>query len=269
MSVVPQPDPGHIRESPPASQIAEEQWYLRIDEKVIGPVARAQLEQFLRPPRLCRRMDVMCSFDPECWHRIQLTQTLDDVLALAGIPVLSEEEPFDVEPTVSLTEQFAERWSHFVGRMGQYVTRVREYKGVIAMVLLLVAVNGIAWIWFQDPQVREREILTQYESIWQTIKEFHEGSLSEDDWSEFAQDSLSQLEPTIAELKRTSNVHHPARQNLLYAGQDHLVSILTSNKPPKKGDQSATIFERYLRISQKELGKSDTSTQALPNHSNH
>lgn len=223
------------------SATAEEHWFLRIDEKVVGPVTRAQLESFLRPPRLCRRMDVMCSLQPERWHCIKSTQVLDDVLALAGVEKPVAKQATNLAPRFSLFEFLGSYWDGISAG-------IIEYRAIIGIAFLFVAVNSIAWVLAQDPDLKEREILAMYESISAKMREFREDHSDIEDWKRFASESVRVVEPMIAELKRTSNVHHPIRQNLLYAGQDSLISLLKSGQPPTDQDQSLRVFERYLDI---------------------
>lgn len=224
----------------------EDRWFLRIDEKIVGPITRAQLETFLRPPRLCQRMDVMCSLQPERWHCIKSTQILDDVLALAGLEKAVARQTLKLVPRFSLFENLGSCWDGIAAG-------VLEYRGLIGIAFLLVAANLVAWVLSQNPDSREREILATYESISEKMREYREGRWANEDWKRFALESLQVVEPMIAELKRTSNVHHPVRQNLLYAGQDSLTSLLKSGEPPADKDQSALVFERYIEIVREQL----------------
>lgn len=241
MSKAPQNFGGNGPRKHSCSPKVEESWFLRIDEKVIGPTTRAELERFLQPPRICRRMDVMCTSGPEQWQTVDPAQTLDDVLSLSGIatPITATGRR---SPIGRIPLHLATLLSHLAA-----------YRSFIAAALFLVAVNAFAWMLMRAPNSREREILKQYVSILQTIGHFREGKRPDHDWPDFARESIATVEAAVSELKRTSNVQTPVRQNLLYAGQDALMKLLSGNKCPNNGDSSFTILERYLIILENQL----------------
>jgi hypothetical protein len=76
---------------------AAERWYLQIDGHRYGPVARAELEKFLRPPRLCSRLDVKCG-DDGMWFSIDRDETIDKVLVKTGVEVKPETEAEPEKP---------------------------------------------------------------------------------------------------------------------------------------------------------------------------
>lgn len=235
----------------------EEWWYLRIDGQVFGPAMRAQLEHFLRPPRLCKRMEVICTSQSSDWHVIGPDETLADVLQLVGISTHEEAE-------AQWSDQEDSRETSAAEKNGQaWVTIaswIKTHAGMIAIVVIMIIVNFGFYIASRDPHTREREILTQYESIWEEMH-FYDPDTG-DEWWSFVDNSLSELEPVLKELEQTADVAHPLRQNLLFAGRDHLVPLLKSGEPPAPDNPSAKVFERYLQILKKQLS-SDTAAEQV------
>ena len=223
----------------------EEQWHLRIDGQVFGPATRAQLEQFLRPPRLCKHMQVVCTIQPGEWHTIAPEETLEDVLRLVGIRTDetiedAEASPAgDEEPTPSIWEIIAP-W---------FKLSVKIIGGAGVLVALNVA---LLWI-LRDPHAREREILAKYETIWDELRIYQPGDVAEEDWRAFADNAVNEIEPITKGLAQSADRHQPIQQSLLYAGRDHLIPLLKSAEPPSATNPAVTIFERYLRNLNRQL----------------
>jgi hypothetical protein len=66
---------------------------------------------------------------------------------------------------------------------------------------------------------------------------------------------VAEIDPIIKELENTASVHRPSRQNLLFAGRDHLKRVLQAEKPPKEIDSQAVLFERRLQAAQMQFGE--------------
>ena len=229
-----------------------ERWYLRIDGHDYGPVARDRIEQFLEPPRLCNVMEVKCGDDAN-WFVIARHETIDKVLVKAGVaPEPAPEINWQV-PTPSLGAVLARRLrDHFENGASWAI----DHWVVLTGVLVFASVNAALLIALQDPQGRDREILVLYEAIWSKAQQFDgatEQTEQSDDWRTFANSALAQLEPVVSELERSANVHHPIRQNLLFAGRDHLSKVLKAERSPTATAQDVVLFERRLQHARRQL----------------
>lgn len=218
-----------------------ERWYLRIDGQRYGPVGRAELEKFLAPPRLCSVLEVKCGDDGD-WVYITREETIDKVLVRFGV---------DPDPVVGAPEYVRS------ARTPKRLEGVRDFiEGLsawlihhwvaAASVVAIVAINAAVLFLLNDPHGREREILARYEALWQEVRRFSSDSPKED-WRKFAEPALIELEPMIRELEKSASVHHPSRQNLLFAGRDHLRTLLKAEVPPTPQTPQAILFERRMQ----------------------
>ena len=106
----------------PRAKNAIEQWYFRIDGHEYGPSSRDQLEHFLKPPRLCTSMEVMCTKRDGFWFLILRDETLETVLNKVGIRVESATTSRNW-PTPSRTSALMEKLSDWSDQFKQKVSR--------------------------------------------------------------------------------------------------------------------------------------------------
>lgn len=213
-----------------------ERWFLRIDGHHYGPVGRTELERFLLPPRLCSVLEVKCG-DDGVWFSIARNETIDKVLVRAGVApepaaqtLWQRPEPSALSNLISgLAAWLLERWVP------------------VSAVVILATVNAVAMFVLRDPYVRDREILARYEGMWRELLAVDPQQTKGDDWRKLADPMLTELEPILKELDETASVYEPARQNLLFAGRDHLRSILREKAPPEAKNPHILLFERRLK----------------------
>jgi hypothetical protein len=213
-----------------------ERWFLRIDGHHYGPVGRTELERFLLPPRLCSVLEVKCG-DDGVWFSIARNETIDKVLVRAGVApepaaqtLWQRPEPSALSNLISgLAAWLLERWVP------------------VSAVVILATVNAVAMFVLRDPYVRDREILARYEGMWRELQAVDPQQTKGDDWRKLADPMLTELEPILKELDETASVYEPARQNLLFAGRDHLRSILREKAPPEAKNPHIQLFERRLK----------------------
>lgn len=221
-----------------------ELWYLKIDDKEFGPVSRAQLEYFLRPPRLCSMLQVMCTLDLGMWYLIGRDENLDDVLSRFGIeaPVQSKPEPVVMQGP-GLIEQFLDGVSRLARGV---VSTVGRFRVEASLVLALVALN-VAFLYFtSDGLGRERQILQTFETLWSDVTQFNPESESKEAWREFADDAISELEPLIDELSSSTKTS-PQRQRLLFIGREQLLAILKEETPAITDSRQADALKVQLK----------------------
>lgn len=240
----------HPTTTPPAPATdAEERWYLRIDGHNYGPATRTDLERFLQPPRLCSVMEVKCG--DGVWFTIARHETIDKVLAKVGIVVEPVQEPSHPSST-SRSQGGALR--DFCGGLGAWLVHHRRKA---ARVLVYGGLGVAAFLAFRDPYVGDREFLSRYETLWREARRFGTET-TDSDWRTFADRRIAELEPILRELERSASVHQPIRQNLLFAGRDHLRSILKESHPPAATSSHVQLFERRLELARDQLSADNT-----------
>lgn len=245
-----------------ASLAAGEQWYFRIDGKNFGPSSRSQLEHFLQPPRLCKTLEVMCTDRNGYWLTIGVDETIEMVLQRFGIPLQAgtntttvsraktviipkPSRGFSLQSVISLPiEKLKDTASNIADRLGP---TAKKFGAVTVIAVALLICGSTAFVLMGGLRKSDSQILAQYNTIWKEATTMH-GSSSAEQWREFADKSLTELEPTIRELSQSANVHNPKRQDLLFAGRDHLRKMLKAERPPEKATLSARVFERYLQL---------------------
>ena len=251
----------------PNSQTGGEQWYFRIDGKNFGPSSRVQLEHFLRPPRLCKTLEVMCQERDGYWLTIGPDETIDIVLQRFGIPVPSvpatatinksrthviprSSSKFTAPNWISTPiDRLKEGLSDLAGRLGPPVKKFGPYF-IIALALLMV--SATAFVMTGGLRMSEKQIVSQFDTIWKEAMSMNQ-SAAPDQWRQFADKSLTELEPTLRDLSQSSSVKNSSRQQLLFAGRDHLRKMLKADKPPQKFSVSARVFEKYMQLAHKNL----------------
>ena len=232
-----------------ASDGSTERWYLRIDGKEFGPITRSQMEFFLRPPRLCSLLQVMCTVQEGVWHSIARHETIDKVLSKFGIedlPVKTSTVPITQTSQASAYSPSAIS-SRIRDRFEDAVAWFVKYRIESLVVVAFIAINAAILIASADTTGRDREILNRYESIWKSTRELSTKKASDDEWKTFADASIVEIEPILKELQRTANVRQPVRQSLLFGGRENLLRILNDGKPPELRSSDALIFERRLK----------------------
>lgn len=232
-----------------------EKWYLRIDEQEYGPMTRAQMEYFLRPPRLCSHLRIMCSEQMGTWYMIDHSETIEKVLCRFGI------QP-EFEPTGNRDESRPFTSSWFVwsvdvvrDQFEQAQQLVIKYRRELGLLLGIVLFNVAFFCLSRDAKDRDRQILGQFEQIWGSVQEFDPNDPDSDEWRSFADRTLTELSPLIDELKKTANSKRPVRQSLLVGGKEHLVKVLAGATPEGIDSRDATLFELQLRKARKHLLK--------------
>ena len=243
-------------ERPSASNdCSVEQWYLRIDYTMYGPVSRSGLEQFLRPPRLCSMLQVMCSTDHGQWHSISKNETIDKVYLKFGIKdATSALPPLVTRPSWgrSRFEMFAEAISETSQSIFSVIFRFRTQS---AALLLIISANVVVSYLTSDGSARDRQILKQFESIWDSARRFDKADASQDEWREFADHEIGAITSILTELQRTASVRRPARQALLFAGRDGLMKLLQEPTPAAIDSEVGTQIEVRLHQAHKSLPK--------------
>lgn len=255
---------GSIRNT---SSSGDEQWYFRIDGKNFGPSSRAQLEHFLRPPRLCKTLEVMCTERQGFWHTIGVDETIEMVLERFGIPlpdvpsaapVVTPKSKAVAKPASTVTlpgwistpiDRVAELFGGLLDLIGPPIKRFGPY---VIIALALFIAGSTAFVMMGGMQISEKQIVSQYDAIWKEATAMSGGKAS-DQWRQFADKSLAELEPTLRDLSHSSSVQNFSRQQLLFAGRDHLKKMLKADEPPKKFSASARVFERYMLLARKNV----------------
>jgi hypothetical protein len=237
----------------PSEANQTEFWYLRIDDKEFGPVPRSELEHFLRPPRICSSLQVMCSTQSGEWYTITRNETIDKVLTRFGIEshagVTPIQNPQDLTPSPKIHAKSASvinsmalvpKW--VAGHLTEAMALVAIV--VVNAVILFVSANGFG---------RERQILAKFESIWDSVRDFSSDETLSEEWRSFADSAIQELEPLVAELQRSANVRRPARQALLFAGRDGLLKILREQSPMAMNSEIGTQIEVRLQQAHRSL----------------
>jgi hypothetical protein len=230
-----------------------EQWYLRIDNKKFGPVSRSEMEFFLRPPRLCRIIQVMCTVREGYWYSIAQHETVDNVLLQFGLNDLRKEAASVQSFPPSTPSSLANRGSDFRRSCKFAYAGILNYRVPLVVALTAVVLNAGFLVVFSSSLGRDREILNRYEAIWKVACELNSIKASNDDWKDFTDKSNVQLESLLDELLRTASVHDPVRQNLLYGGRDHLAKILRQESPKAVDSYDGRLFEKRLNIARQQV----------------
>jgi hypothetical protein len=213
-----------------------ERWFLRIDGHHYGPVGRTELEKFLLPPRLCSVLEVKCG-DDGVWFSIGRNETIDKVLVRAGVAPEPGPQAVWQRPQPSFL-------SNLIGGVAAWLL---ERWIPVSAVVILALVNAVSLFVLRDPYVRDREILARYEGMWRELRSVDAEKTAGDDWRKLADPMLKELEPMLKELDETASIHEPARQNLLFAGRDHLRTILREKAPPQAKNPHIYLFERRMQ----------------------
>ena len=241
------------------SSSATEQWYFRIDGTLYGPSTRADLERFLRPPRLCSVLEVMCTTRDGVWFTIAKHETIDKVLEKAGVPLEPVVDTVEaVRPKVA-APKVVERAPREPSRIGESLSSLLQsgawltaflaaHKLALAAVLVIVAGNVVALVASQQPSKSDSEILAIYQNLWKQVRTYQDEPPAAEVWQSFAAAGRAELEPIVQGLQKTASVRQPLQQNLLFCGRDHLLVLLKSEKPPAENSPHRRVVDRYLRL---------------------
>jgi hypothetical protein len=242
----------------------DERWFLRIDGHNYGPAPRAELENFLRPPRLCSVMEVKCG--DGVWFTIARHDTLDKVLAKVGIEIEPVKQPEQVAAAPSASAASARSGRSTLSKLIAWTVDFCEgltawlihHWVVTTIVFVIVIVNSLALFALRDPHVGDREILARYEALWRDARKLGDQETSEEDWRNFAGPAIAELEPIVKQLALSASVHQPIRQNLLFAGRDHLLKILKGERPPTVAGPQVRLLEQRLKLAHEQLADGPT-----------
>ena len=239
---LPVSDSGQVAPAPTA--IAGEKWYLKIDDTEFGPVTRSQLEYFLQPPRLCSVLQVMCSTQDGSWHLIARHETIDKVLSRFGFDHIPSSLP---EP---LSDDSSARNARFIERICDVYRAMKsgllKYNVEWSLVVVMVGIN-VSYLYItSDGLARERQILRRFESTWELALQFDPDDESKDEWREFADNAIVELETLIEELRK-SRRSSPEQQLLILIGREQLLVALQEPTPAITGSKLADDLNSQLR----------------------
>ena len=236
-----------VRQDSLATIACGEQWYFRIDGREYGPSSRDQLEKFLKPPRLCKSMEVMCTQREGTWFLVAKDETLETALCKFGIlPAVNS-------ATDSSLYKGSQVWDSICTRCETLAKKIVEHSLILNFIIVIAAVNLVFLYATDESHVRERVILSIYETIWKEARSFHPKLTHIDEWREFADDASKKIQPLLRELGRSANVRKPLRQQLLFAGRDHLAKLLEGNDVPAQGLPTTELIDKYLHLLREQL----------------
>lgn len=255
--IVPGSTPSHrvaspVRQDPKFRAPSSEKWYFKIDGKEFGPSSRDQLEHFLQPPRLCKSLEVMCSEREGFWFLVAVDETIDVVLDKVGIVPPPESTSTSAEEPVwrppSTTSKVIDWFQDQFLVLSELVSR---HFAILLAVVGIIVVNVVILYVTADPYVREREILSRFETLWRDAQKFDD---DDDKWPAFAASASTEIEPIVKQLARTANRDRPVTQSLLFVGRDYLTKLFQAKSPPEKGSVDANVVGRYLKLANEQLG---------------
>jgi hypothetical protein len=224
------------------AETSPESWYLRIDDKEFGPVSRSQLEYFLRPPRLCSFLQVMCTAQEGVWHAIAQNETLEKVLLRFGIVEVPTPTAVQKPNQFNLISKFLDATYDAACEACNWVSRNWF---ILAIAILVIGINLAFFIATRD---RDREILDRFESLTKSVQKLAAEDTPSGEWKSFAARALAEVQAIESELKRTSISTRPVRRQLLGLGRDCLLRILKGDAPITTDSDEMKYLERQLKI---------------------
>ena len=223
-----------------------EEWYFRIDGRKFGPSTRAQLETFLRPPRLCKSLEVMCTGGNGTWLLIQSHETIDTVLHRVGLgnqaSTKTRSSKFEHKPSAASIR--THRISNGLEALTETASKYRVW--IIAFLLLLLT-NSITLYATSDRYAAERTVFLRAVEIWKSARSFDSKVIDNPEWLAFSERARTEVEGFTTELAAKANRSRPVTQELLFLVRDHLKPALSKQTPPTKGSAELSVIDRYLK----------------------